>query len=256
MPGKPGRPSRGGRGSSTSSVDKIAGDRVAQLRMRHGWSHRDLVARLKRQGSTLSRSSLAEIEAGFRKVRVGELLALALVLEVSPLELLMPTAPTDLIAIGDNVAPEMAIKVRLWILGHGALIPHPVTGERRDADERAQDRRSAERFYEDHGRAELDRRRFVQQVQQATRELTEASIVDDRTAMTAALDQLERLASIGRDELDHEQRMASSYEELERRREITGRVGREPPSLEEEAMSIVESWARDDLEDLGPGDRS
>ncbi|MDH4145462.1 MAG: helix-turn-helix transcriptional regulator [Acidimicrobiia bacterium] len=218
-PGLPGRPSRPGRHDKVSpalSPDRIIGDRVAQLRMRHGWTQRAFADRLKTLGVPLHRNSINDLENGHRKVKVGELLALAMALEVSPVELLMPAAATDLIAITDQTLPEIAVKVRLWMLGHGALHPEPVTG----APPSASQREAAERFYQDHGTPELDRRRFVQAVQRATRELTEAGIVDDHDAMAAALDQLERLVQIGRAEIDHERQMRTSYDEVDQRRAV------------------------------------
>lgn len=238
MPGKSGQ---------VHATDRIIGDRVAQLRMRHGWTQRTFSERLKTYGVTMHRNSINDLEHGKRKIKVGELLVLAMVLQVSPLELLAPSNPTDLISISETIKPELAIKVRLWMLGHGALVPEPVKGGRR-APNREAERLAAEEFYSEHGHPELDGRRFVRSVQQLTRELTESDIVDDHEAMNSALDQLEKLIAIGRREIAHERVMSDNYAELEAARERSTHPDRVRPSLEEEAMRIVESWVGDDVE--------
>jgi len=231
-----------GRSAPAFDADRIIGDRMAQLRMRHGWTQRAFADRLKLIGYPVQRNTINDLEQGNAKIKVGELIVLAMVLEVSPVELLMPSAPTDLITISSNVYPEMAIKIRLWILGHGAMIPAIVKGDRRTSERKLEERRRAERFYNEYGRNELDQRRFVQSAQRATRELTEASIVNDHDSMLAALDQLEQLAEIGRREIAHEREVAERYDELAVRKSIVS--GAEAPTLEEEARQIVEEWSR------------
>lgn len=100
-------------------VDTISA-RVKELRRRKGLTAAELGERLTRQGVAWDRSIVANLENGRRRsVTVTELLALALVLDVSPLHLLVPLDEGDY-----RVTPELAQptdRVREWIRGGGGL---------------------------------------------------------------------------------------------------------------------------------------
>lgn len=81
-------------------VRNFTATRVRQLRQERGWSARELAEECDRAGAgSLTRSAIAKIESGTRKLQVEEVPVLARVLGVSPASLLEPpeggAAPRD-----------------------------------------------------------------------------------------------------------------------------------------------------------------
>src|SRR5205823_10129097 len=70
-------------------------DRIRQIRRLHGWSARELAEGCEAAGSaSLTRSTIAKIESGVRKsVTADEIAVLALVLDVTPTDLIAPGEP-------------------------------------------------------------------------------------------------------------------------------------------------------------------
>lgn len=98
----------------------IAG-RVRELRRRRGWTAADLGARLTEHGVRWNRSVVANFESGRRPaVSVQELLALALVLDVAPVNLLAPLDDEQPYQITPTRA-EVASAVRAWVRGEQPL---------------------------------------------------------------------------------------------------------------------------------------
>lgn len=107
----------------------------------------DLSARLADLGRPIVKSGLSKFEHGRRRVDVGDLLALAVALEVSPTRLLMPpsaTAETPVI-LTDSVAAD-AVAAWRWATGE-AMLPDAVwaptdsVGERVDSGRWASENR-------------------------------------------------------------------------------------------------------------------
>lgn len=108
-----------------SAVGTIA-QRVRQLRGRRAWTAEELGNRLKRAGVPWDRFTVANLENGKRQnVTVQELFALALVLDVAPVNLLVPLddRPCQITA----TRAEDADTVRAWVRGEEPL---PGTDER------------------------------------------------------------------------------------------------------------------------------
>jgi transcriptional regulator with XRE-family HTH domain len=96
--------------------------RVKELRGRRGWTAADLGAALTRRGIKWDRFTVAGLESGKRQnVTVSELLALALVLDVAPVNLLVPVTTVPFEVTPARVEP--ADDVRAWFRGE-----HPLPG--------------------------------------------------------------------------------------------------------------------------------
>ncbi|GAA3828980.1 helix-turn-helix domain-containing protein [Streptomyces chiangmaiensis] len=100
--------------------------RVKELRARKGWSASDLAKRLVKKGILWNRSVVANFESGRRPtVSVPEWLALARVLDVSPLHLLIqPEGPGEKGDASYNVTSDDAVTrdaARAWVRGMTAL---------------------------------------------------------------------------------------------------------------------------------------
>ncbi len=108
----------------------IVGDRIRQLRKERGLSVDDVAALCAAAGAPeLTANALYSIESGrrkggerTRKITVDELLALARALRVSPLGLIMPTAPAAYLITTESVSPNPAW-VYDWFIGR-ALDPY------------------------------------------------------------------------------------------------------------------------------------
>ncbi|MCX5270986.1 helix-turn-helix domain-containing protein [Streptomyces virginiae] len=98
----------------------VIGERTRQLRQRKGWTAAELGDRMSDLGVKWDRSIVANLENGRRKsVSVGELLGLAMALDVAPVHILIPPS-------GGRYKPAPnaeydAGAVREWVRGHGAL---------------------------------------------------------------------------------------------------------------------------------------
>ncbi|MFI7607664.1 helix-turn-helix domain-containing protein [Micromonospora sp. NPDC049366] len=103
---------------TSATPHRVIADRVRELRKGRGWSAQRLAEELARVGTPWDRSVVANLENGRRaSVSVEELFALAYVLDVAPVNLMVPTeqdpppyAPTPGLAISAEDARE-------WIRG-------------------------------------------------------------------------------------------------------------------------------------------
>lgn len=96
---------------------QVVARNVKRLRTRQGMSQQALVGKLGELGYPLDRSAVARMERpGNRKVSVDDLVALAVVLNTSPINLLTPSGPDDVVA----VTPKTEItgrQMRRWCRG-------------------------------------------------------------------------------------------------------------------------------------------
>jgi transcriptional regulator with XRE-family HTH domain len=102
---------------------RVIGARVAALRRHKGWTQQDLAEALQAVGIDVERIVIAKLESGRRSfVKVDELLALCVVLEISPTDMLVPRELHD-----DRyyrVIPKGTAQVansRRWIAGEDLL---------------------------------------------------------------------------------------------------------------------------------------
>ena len=62
--------------------DRYLGGNIQKARLQKGFTQEQMVAKLQVLGVDISRSSYAKIETGWMNVRVSELIALSMILEV------------------------------------------------------------------------------------------------------------------------------------------------------------------------------
>ncbi|MGW7195991.1 helix-turn-helix domain-containing protein [Streptomyces chryseus] len=93
---------------------------MKELRGRRGWTAAELGERLAKQGVRWDRFTVAGLESGKRQnVSVSELLALALVLDVAPVNLLVPVEDVPYQVTPTRI--ESADAVRAWVRGEVPL---------------------------------------------------------------------------------------------------------------------------------------
>jgi transcriptional regulator with XRE-family HTH domain len=111
--------------SPSGAVATIA-QRVKELRGRRGWSAAQLGEALDKHGLRWDRFTVSSLESGKRQnVSVQELFALALALDVAPVNLLVPVDDRPFAITPTRI--EDAETVRAWVRGQRAL---PGTDER------------------------------------------------------------------------------------------------------------------------------
>ncbi|MEU6705771.1 helix-turn-helix transcriptional regulator [Streptomyces wuyuanensis] len=104
---------------ASTPVATIA-ERVRELRGRRGWSAAKLGEELSEHGVSWDRFAVANLEKGKRQtVTVQELLALAFVLDVAPVNLLVPLDDRAYQVTTDRT--EDADTVRAWVRGEDPL---------------------------------------------------------------------------------------------------------------------------------------
>lgn len=95
---------------------------VRRVREARGWSTYELARKLKEAGRPISPSALAKIERAERRVDVGDLMALAVVLNVAPSGLLLPVDSEPLADIEITGSRTVrALDAWEWADGRGPL---------------------------------------------------------------------------------------------------------------------------------------
>lgn len=123
--------------SPVTPVSTIA-RRIKELRARRGWTAEKLGNELTRHGAKFDRFTISNLESGKRQnVTVDELMAMAVVFDVAPVNLLVPLDDAPYVITSERT--ESADTVRSWVRGQEAL---PGTDERTfHAEVSAQDMR-------------------------------------------------------------------------------------------------------------------
>ncbi|QQM42827.1 helix-turn-helix domain-containing protein [Streptomyces liliifuscus] len=112
-------------------VMEVVRARVKELRGRKGWSGADLGKELSALGVPWNRSVVANFESGRRPaVSVQELLALALVLDVSPNSLLVPLYSEPYQVTPEGTEPQNSGDVWMWMRGQQPLPGTSAAGTR------------------------------------------------------------------------------------------------------------------------------
>jgi transcriptional regulator with XRE-family HTH domain len=106
---------------------QVIAERVAALRRYRGWTQQDLADAMQATGIDIERIVIAKLESGRRSfVKVDELLALCLVLEISPTDLLVPKdVDDDRPYLVTPRAEARAVDAREWVRGEGLLFTFP-----------------------------------------------------------------------------------------------------------------------------------
>ena len=106
---------------------RVIAARMKELRKRHGWTAEQLAEKLTAVGIKWDRSIVSNVETGRRaSITVEEMMALAMVLDTSPVHMMVPLE--DRRAIGDTYAVTKATKTvpslaRRWVRGQMRLGP-------------------------------------------------------------------------------------------------------------------------------------
>lgn len=108
------------RGNEIGSTGKAVAANVARIRKSQQLSLSDVSERLAAVGHKLSPSGLSKIENTERRVDVDDLMALASVLDVSPLGLLLPTGAPDEVAEVTGAAGAVGL---IWRWAFGEFSP-------------------------------------------------------------------------------------------------------------------------------------
>lgn len=96
--------------------------RVRQLRIRHGWTAEALARMMAAVGVPWTRIVVTKLETGRRpSVSVEELLALATVLHVAPINLMLPIDAGEQAIAVTPARSRSAAEVREWIRGRSPL---------------------------------------------------------------------------------------------------------------------------------------
>jgi len=99
---------------------EVARHRVKALRAQRQWGQEELARRLQEVGHPINRATIAKIESGARVVTLDEVLVFAVVFDISPLHLIVPEDPTEVVAVTPSVSATAA-KLRRWWRGYEAL---------------------------------------------------------------------------------------------------------------------------------------
>lgn len=112
-------------------ISRYVAANVARIRTARGLSTTRLSAALKEIGASIPATGITRIEKGERRVDTDDLVALAKVLNVSPLNLLLPEEGPCHVAPNVTTTPEQAWR---WASGEGPL--RTDSGEPIDFDDR------------------------------------------------------------------------------------------------------------------------
>ncbi|CAN5551944.1 hypothetical protein BH11ACT7_BH11ACT7_31200 [soil metagenome] len=115
----------------TAEVRTTLGVNIRRIRTLRKMTGQDLIKRLGECGVKLLPSGLSDLEKGRRKLTVEELLALAIVLNTSVIDLLVPEDGESL-SVAEGVEPLQPSWLESWLQGE---TPWPATGDEAVRDE-------------------------------------------------------------------------------------------------------------------------
>jgi transcriptional regulator with XRE-family HTH domain len=110
-----------------TTVRTVLGDNVKRIRNVRELTVRDLSARLKQLGLSLSPSGVSEVENAARKIAVDELLVFAIALNTSVIDLLMPPDGEPL-SVAEGFTFDTG-PLYLWLQGEGPWLPDAASNE-------------------------------------------------------------------------------------------------------------------------------
>jgi len=109
---------------AVASVSSLVAEAVRAERERRGWSQAELAQRINElSDSTWHQTTVNKLERQLRQVSINEVVLLAVALEVSPLDLLVPEGEDHLVLVAEQHAVT-APQARQWFAGLDKL-PSP-----------------------------------------------------------------------------------------------------------------------------------
>lgn len=110
------------RGFTPKATGKTVAANVQRLRVAHNLNIPELGRRLEGVGHPMTATSITRLEAGRRRIDVDDVMALSIVLGVTPVALLLPTSTADTDRAEITGAGEVGASVLWgWALGENAL---------------------------------------------------------------------------------------------------------------------------------------
>ena len=104
-------------------------DELRRCRLRKEWTQDDMAKRVTELGIAVDRATIAKIETGKRNVSVDDVFVLAMALDVSPIQLLLPHEVAAPVAVTPTTT-EIAGRVRAWMRGYVPLNWRDVKAQR------------------------------------------------------------------------------------------------------------------------------
>jgi transcriptional regulator with XRE-family HTH domain len=98
------------------TIAQVVSERVKEVRTSQRLSQDELASRMGTYRVLVQRT-----EKGTREVTVRDLFSFAVALGVSPLQLLLPRNPGDLVRIAEDRDPFQTATIRPWVKGEAAL---------------------------------------------------------------------------------------------------------------------------------------
>lgn len=106
----------------------VARENIVARRAELGLTAAEVADRTSHAPRPLGRSAVSELERGARRIDIDDLFALALALEVSPLDILRPKPSGEAIVLGQRDLVLLAGQVRQWLSEGGDISTHTTNG--------------------------------------------------------------------------------------------------------------------------------
>ena len=100
--------------NAVGATGRQVGENLKRLRLARGLSTRELAEELRQHGRPIPATGITRIEKGARSVDVDDLFTLAVVLDVSPLTLLLPPTSGDVVAEATSTGSLPTWKLWNW----------------------------------------------------------------------------------------------------------------------------------------------
>lgn len=107
----------------------LARENIVARRAELGLTAAEVADRTSRAPRTLGRSAVSELERGARRIDIDDLFAMALALEVSPIDLLTPKPSGEAITLGQRNLVLLPDQVRQWLSEGGDVSVHSANSE-------------------------------------------------------------------------------------------------------------------------------
>jgi transcriptional regulator with XRE-family HTH domain len=106
--------------TKSRTITAVFADRLREARAARGWTQTELSEALAAIGSPMDRTTIAKLEKAQRQVRLEELVALAVALDVSPLYLMFPLRLEEVVKLTPKTSLESRAAFK-WANGQGPL---------------------------------------------------------------------------------------------------------------------------------------
>ena len=112
----------------------LARENIVARRAELGLTAAEVADRTSRAPRPLGRSAVSELERGARRIDIDDLFAIALALEVSPIDLLRPKPTGEAITLDQRNLVLLPDQARKWLSEGGDISVHTTNGEGPEAE--------------------------------------------------------------------------------------------------------------------------